>query len=115
MKDIHSQSHSISSNISVPQTSNPAAIATFCAIISPMIFGNNCTVYQGGIHVKNGICSTPDLLVRSTSSMVDYTVRIIESKSDVFSLTPEDITTSLGDSTFVTHLRGQFFSISPIQ
>ena len=106
MKDIHSQSHSISSNISIPQTSNPAAIATFCAIISPMIFGNNCTVYQGGIHVRNGICSTPDLLVRSTSNMVDYTVRIIESKSDVFSLTPEDLTTCLGDSYICDSSKG---------
>ena len=105
MKDIHAQSHSTSSNINIQHHSTDA-IATFCAIVAPVIFGNNCTVYQAGIHIKNGISAVPDLLVRSTSTMIDYTVRIIESKSDVFNLTQEDISTCLGDSYICNSSKG---------
>ena len=98
IKNIFAQAHSKSSSIQIPAKTNPVAVATFCANVASMTFGKNCIVHEGGVHINNGICATPDLLVYNTSRMIDYTVRVIDCKSNVFKFSTEDLSTCLTDA-----------------
>ena len=63
MKNAWSRAHSafIISNLTVPEVSNLAFIATFCSSVAIMLFGINCMVKECGIYIKNGVCAAPDL------------------------------------------------------
>ena len=100
MKNAWSRAHSVynTSNIPVPVQSSPTLIATFCSSIAVMLFGKNCTVSESGIHIRNGICATPDLIVQNSDGKVDYTVRIVECPNNIFQLTRDVLVTSLADS-----------------
>ena len=80
MKNAWTRAHSKVLNNAVPSESSRALVATFCSNIAPMIFGKNCIIAESGIHIKNGVCASPDLLVMNSinSRKVDYTVRIFE-------------------------------------
>ena len=100
MKNAWTRAHSKVLNNAVPSESSHALVATFCSNIAPMIFGKNCIIAEGGIHIKNGVCASPDLLVMNSSNSrkVDYTVRIFECTSNVYQLSHDSLATCLADS-----------------
>ena len=100
MKHAWTKAHSKVLNNAVPSESSRALVATFCSNIAPMIFGKNCIIAESGIHIKNGVCASPDLLVMNSinSRKVDYTVRIFECTSNVYQLSHDSLATCLADS-----------------
>ena len=100
MKNAWTRAHSKVSNNAVPSESNPLLVATFLSNIAPMVFGKNCIIAESGIHIRNGVSASPDLLVLNSnnSRKVDYTVRIFETTSNVYELSHEALATCLADS-----------------
>ena len=100
MKNAWARAHTLFRNnkLTVPEITTPALTATFCSSVAIMLFGNNCMIQESGIHIKNGICAAPDLLVVSNSGNTDYTVRIVKSSSNIFQISEEDVVTCLADA-----------------
>ena len=66
MKDAYIDAHSSSSSLPVPSRSDQYIVATIVANFAPVTFGRNRIVKEGGLFIKEGICSSPDLLVYET-------------------------------------------------
>ena len=86
MRTMFNQSHSFPSSLSPPSQMDTNVMATFCSIMSPMTFGNNCTVKESGIHIKDGVCAVPDLLVLDHDKYIEYTVQTVTPATHIFNI-----------------------------
>ena len=86
MKTIYNQSHSFPSKLSLPEQMDANVLATFCSVMAPMTFGNNCVIMETGIHVNNGVCSVPNLLVLSHDKSIEYSVQTVKSATHIFDI-----------------------------
>ena len=110
MKDIYKQAYSLTSGISGPSGLDSVTDLTFCSVVAPMMFGNNCVIQEAGIFISSGICAFPNLLVLNESNEIEYTVRTQMCKSNLFDLTLEELLTSLVDSYICRSVRGSLFA-----
>ena len=63
MKAAYSEAHSSSSELPTIDRPDQSIIATVVANFAPVTFGRNRIIQEGGLYVKEGVCSSPDLLV----------------------------------------------------
>ena len=106
MKSIYKQSHTFPSTLKPPVTIDPNVVETFCAIMAPMTFGVNFNIKESGIHVKDGTCSIPDLLVINQENEIEYNVKAKESASHIFNIDLETVAHMVVDSFIVGSRKG---------
>ena len=109
MKDIYNQAHSLASGIRGLGADDSVADLTFCSIVAPMMFGNNCVIKEAGIFIASGICTLPNLLVENKNKEMQYSVRTQSSESNLFDLTLEELLTSIVDSYICGSVRGSLY------
>ena len=108
MKDIYEQAYSETSRFDPPKKPDCNVIATLSANFSTMSFGRNMVLRDGGIYVKDGICSTPDLVVVSEpeSEEIKFAVKIFKVDVQTFKFTEEMLITALICSSVTNASRG---------
>ena len=98
MKSIYKQSHSFPSNLNMPEQMDRNILATFTSVMAPMTFGNNLIIKESGIHVENGVCSVPDLLVCNQDGDIQYSVQSVTASTHVFNIDLETVAHMVVDS-----------------
>ena len=86
------------------------ALVTFCAYFSPLTFGSNLVVFEGGIFTYRETVLTPDAIIRDKDDNVMYTV-IIRHTDDSFLLDDSAIVTSIFTSKGCYASKGCLFVI----
>ena len=114
MKEIYNQAYSKVSSFDPPKKPDNRVIASLCSNFSTMSFGQNMVLREGGIFVKDGICSTPDLLVVSKpdSEIVEFTVKIFNVSLQTFKFTEEMLIAALISSSISNASRGSLIVLN---
>ena len=107
MKEVYSIYHSPDLSMVSPPPASPIIKATFCAILAPMCFGNNCNNTELGNKILDGVASTADMIVQSNSGSIDYVVLFCEkSESNVFVCDQENVATVITDASIHNSSKG---------
>ena len=108
MKEVYNQVHSKVVSFDPPKKPENKVIATFCANFASVTFGKNMVVKDGGFFVRNGVCSTPDLVVVENleNDKIEFTVKLFRVEGQTFKFTEEMVVASLMCSLIAKSSRG---------
>ena len=108
MKEIYWRSRNVSASSEVLGKVNINVIASFCAYFSPVTFGNNFVIREGGFFLNKGRGCSPDLVVVNSpeSDEIIFTVKAFEVEVQTFHYTEEMLTISLASATISNAAKG---------
>ena len=89
MKRIYNQSAMKCSKLDNLKTPDLRIVGTLCSNFASMTFGNNAKLLEAGIHIDEGICATPDLIVTNClNNSTDHIVILNEVETNTFECKP---------------------------
>ena len=108
MKEIYEAVHSDFVRRAPCTKPNQIVVATLTAIFAPLTFGRNMVLRDGGLFVRNGLCSTPDLVVMEEigSPRIEFCVKIFPVESQTFKVKEEMVVAAIASSLIVDAVRG---------
>ena len=108
MKQAYLHAHSKVGTYEPPQKPDVAIVASLCAQFASMSFGRNMVLRDAGIFIKDGVCTSPDLVVltKPNSECIEFSVKIYEVAEQTFKFTEEMLIASLVSSSIANASRG---------